>query len=99
MSDDEVDALLGDDPADVVVCGMSHTPFHRMMGDVHIVNVGSIGEAPDGLPVPPSISGGTVRPLVAHATWIESTPQGINVESISVPLDVPSERLLAAPAR
>jgi hypothetical protein len=66
-----------------------------MLGDIHIVNVGSIGEAPDGLAEPPSLSGG--RPLVAHATWIESTPQGINVESISVPLDAPSERLLAAP--
>lgn len=101
MGDEELDALLGDDPADVVVCGMSHTPFHRMLGDVHIINVGSIGEAPDGLSGPPVISAGsagiyTTRPLVAHATWIESTPQGIHVESIAVPLDAPSERLLAA---
>src|SRR6185295_16676818 len=36
MSDDEIDVMLGDDPGDVVVCGMSHTPFHRMVGDVHI---------------------------------------------------------------
>jgi predicted phosphodiesterase len=86
MSDDEVDALLGDEPGDIVVCGMSHTPFHRMVGDVHIVNVGSIGEAPDGLPEPPSFVHGA-RPLVAHATWIESTPQGVSVEQITVPLD------------
>ncbi len=98
MTDDEVDALLGDDPADVVVCGMSHTPFHRMIGDVHIVNVGSIGEAPDGLDAPPSYTTGT-RPLVAHATWIESTPQGIVVEPITVPLEAEtaSGRLRAAP--
>jgi putative phosphoesterase len=97
MTDEEVDALIGDDPADVIVCGMSHTPFHRTIGDIQIINVGSIGEAPDGLAVPPSQSGTAAqRPLVAHATWIESTPQGINVESISVPLDAPSERLLAA---
>jgi predicted phosphodiesterase len=97
MTDEEVDALIGDDPADVIVCGMSHTPFHRTVGDIQIINVGSIGEAPDGLAEPPSQSGGAgQRPLVAHATWIESTPQGINVESISVPLDAPSERLLAA---
>ena len=95
MTDDEVDALLGDDPADVVVCGMSHTPFHRMIGDVHIVNVGSVGEAPDGLETPPSL-GGKGRPLVAHATWIESTPAGIVVEPITVPLDAPSERRLVA---
>jgi hypothetical protein len=94
MSDEEVDALIGDDPADVIVCGMSHTPFHRMVGDIHVINVGSIGEAPDGLSAPPAAGGPT--PLVAHATWIESTPQGISVESINVPLDVPEPRLLAA---
>jgi hypothetical protein len=86
MTDDEIDALLGDDPGDVVVCGMSHTPFHRQIGDVHIVNVGSVGEAPDGLQGPPSFVAGE-RPLVAHATWIESTPTGIVVEPITVPLD------------
>ncbi len=75
MSDDEVNALLGDDPADVVVCGMSHVPFDRIVGGVRIINVGSIGEAPgDGS-------------RVAHATWIESTPGGIVVEPIVVPLD------------
>ena len=89
MTDDEIDALLGDDPADVVVCGMSHTPFHRMIGDVHIVNVGSIGEAPDGLASPPSY-GTDERPIVAHATWIESTPRGIIVEPITVPLERPA---------
>jgi predicted phosphodiesterase len=98
MTDEEVDALIGDDPADVVVCGMSHTPFHRSVGELQIVNVGSIGQAPDGLPEASSFGPGT-RPLVAHATWIESTPQGIHVESIAVPLEAPSERLLAAPAR
>jgi putative phosphoesterase len=95
MTDEELDALIGDDPADVIVCGMSHTPFHRTLGDIQIVNVGSIGEAPDGL-TEQRAAGGTIRPLVAHATWIESTPQGIQVESISVPLEAPSERLLAA---
>lgn len=90
MSDDELNALLGDDPADVVVCGMSHTPFHRVIGDVHIVNVGSIGEAPDGLASAPSYPEGT-RATVAHATWIESTPAGIVVEPIVVPLDEAGE--------
>lgn len=92
MSDEEIDALLGDDCGDVVVCGMTHVPFHREVGGVRIVNVGSIGEAPDGLPTPPAYANGE-RPLVAHATWIESTPQGIVVEPITVPLDTPSERL------
>ncbi len=82
MTDDEVNALLGDDPADVVVCGMSHVPFDRMVGGVRIVNVGSVGEAPGG--------------MVAHATWIESTSLGLHVEPIVVPLDGPVERVVGA---
>ena len=27
MSDEELSALIGDDPADLIVCGMSHVPF------------------------------------------------------------------------
>jgi predicted phosphodiesterase len=75
MTDDEINALLGDDPADVVVCGASHVPFDRMVGGARIVNVGSVGEAP----------GAGAR--VAHATWIESSPRGVHVEQIVVPLD------------
>jgi len=78
MSDEELNALLGDDPADVVVCGMSHVPFDRMVGDVRVINVGSIGDAPDGAE--------DGIPRIAHATWIESTPHGIHVEQIRVEL-------------
>lgn len=85
MSDDEILAQVGDDPADVIVCGGSHTPFVREIGDLRIVNVGSVGEAPDGLPHPPSYARGD-RPRVAHAAWIEATPLGITVEPIVVPL-------------
>ena len=46
MSEDEIDALIGDDPADIIVCGMSHVPFDRTVVDVRVVNVGSVGEAP-----------------------------------------------------
>jgi len=46
MTDEEVLSLLGDDPADVVICGGSHVPFDRMVGGVRIINVGSVGEAP-----------------------------------------------------
>jgi predicted phosphodiesterase len=80
MSDDEVNALLGDDPADVVVCGGSHVPFDRTVGGVRIVNVGSVGEAP----------GAGER--IAQAAWIESTPAGVYVEPIVVPLEpLPAE--------
>lgn len=48
MSDDEILALLGDEPGDVIVCGGSHVPFDRNVADVRIVNVGSVGETPGG---------------------------------------------------
>ncbi|HEY2511358.1 MAG TPA: metallophosphoesterase family protein [Polyangiaceae bacterium] len=80
MSDEEINALLGDDPADVVVCGMSHVPFDREVMGVRIVNVGSVGEAP----------GPGRGTTYAHATWIESLPSGITVEQITVPLAAPA---------
>jgi len=79
MSDEELSALIGDDPADVVVCGMSHVPFERVVGTTRIVNVGTVGESP--YDVEPR-----AEPMVAHATWIESRPSGVTVEPILVPL-------------
>lgn len=84
MTDEEINALIGDDPADVVVCGMSHVPFDRVVGDVRIINVGSVGEAPSH-----------AGPSVAHATWIDSTPAGLIVEPITVPLSAPLERVMS----
>jgi predicted phosphodiesterase len=75
MTDEEINALVGDDPADVVVCGASHVPFDRTVGGVRVVNVGSVGEAPT-----------TEGPRVAHATWIESTPQGLEVQQTVISL-------------
>lgn len=94
MSDEDIDAQLGDDCGDVIVCGMSHTPFVRYVGGVQLVNVGSIGEAPDGLKGPLTYGSGE-HPSVAHATWIESTPQGIQIEQITVPLESPQQLRLA----
>jgi predicted phosphodiesterase len=91
MSEEEVSALLGDDPADVVVCGMSHVPFDRMVGDVRIIGVGSVGDAPDGRRGLAGTRAFEDPPLVAHATWIDSTPQGLSVEQVGVPLAVAHE--------
>jgi predicted phosphodiesterase len=101
MSDEEINALLGDDPADVVVCGMSHVPFDRMIGDVRVINVGSVGEAPDGRGAPASGASvgeaSRVRSSLAHATWIESTPAGLIVEQVTIPIGEVSQRILAHP--
>ena len=48
LSDDEALALLDDDPADIIVCGSTHVPFQRSVAEYHIVNVGSVGDAPEG---------------------------------------------------
>jgi predicted phosphodiesterase len=72
LSDEEVNALIGDDPADIIVCGASHVPFDRVVGDTRIVNVGSVGEAPGG--------------QHAHATFLETSASGVAVEQFVVPL-------------
>jgi len=81
MSDEEISALIGDDPADLVICGGSHVPFDRTVAGVRVINVGSVGEAPSGA------SGGAVH---ADATLIEtrSSEAGfeILVEQFVVPL-------------
>jgi predicted phosphodiesterase len=75
MTDQEISALLGDDPADIVLCGGSHVSFERMVAGVRVINLGSVGEAPggDGL---------------AHAdlTIIETRASGVEIERLVVPL-------------
>lgn len=73
MTDDEMLALVGDDPADIVVCGGSHVPFERHLDDLVIVGVGSVGEAPGG--------------GYANAAIIETTPLGIGITRLDVMLD------------
>lgn len=48
LDDEEVATLLGDDPADVVICGGSHVAFHRVVDSVEVIGVGSVGAAPEG---------------------------------------------------
>jgi predicted phosphodiesterase len=77
MTDQEISALLGDDPADIVLCGGSHVPFERMVAGVRVINLGSVGEAPGG--------GGDG---LAHAdlTIIETRASGVEIEKLVVPL-------------
>ncbi len=66
LSDDELIALLHDDPADVFVCGSSHVPFERTIGELSIVNVGSVGNAPEG--------------AYAHYTLIYAESGGVRID-------------------
>lgn len=72
MEDAELQALMGDDPADLVICGASHVPFGRVVGDVKIVSVGSVGESP--------------ATGYAHATIIDSSALGLVIEQFDVEL-------------
>jgi predicted phosphodiesterase len=77
MSDAELSSLLGDDPADTVICGASHVPFDRTVGTSRIVNVGSVGEVPSG--------------NIAHAALLATSPTGVLVTFLQVPLgDLPT---------
>lgn len=65
LSDEEILTLLDDDPADIIVCGSTHVPFQRAVGEYHVVNVGSVGAAPEGQVahytiVTPKISGADI---------------------------------------
>ena len=77
MSDEEMLALIGDDPADLVLCGGSHVPFDRTVSGVRVVSLGSVGEAPGGF--------GDGR-RYADVTLIETGAAGLSVEQIVVPL-------------
>jgi predicted phosphodiesterase len=72
MSDDEIIALLGEEPGDIIICGGSHVPFDREVADVRIVNVGSVGEAPGG--------------EHAYATIVTTSQLGVSVNQFAVPL-------------
>lgn len=72
MSDQEMLALVGDDPADIILCGGSHVPFHRRLDEIQIINVGSVGEAP--------------TPGIAHATLLAASSFGVTIEQFEVKL-------------
>jgi predicted phosphodiesterase len=72
QSDEEMLALARDDPGDIFVCGGSHSPFQRQVGDLRFVGVGSVGEAPTA--------------GIAHATVITSHQLSSSVEQYHVDL-------------
>jgi hypothetical protein len=80
MTDEEMRALIGTEPPDLIVCGGSHVPFDRTVeiaggSSVRIVNVGSVGEALDA---------GSARH--ANATFLDFSSGRLDVEQFIVPL-------------
>jgi len=72
LSDEEVAALIGDEPADLVICGGDHVPFQRQLDDLRVVGVGSVGDRPN--------------PEMAHATIVTSTAVATHVTQYQVQL-------------
>ena len=70
LDDEEVLALIGDDPADIVACGAAHVPFQRDVADVRVIGLGSVGASPGG--------------GVAHLTVLTPRPDGTLVEQETV---------------
>jgi predicted phosphodiesterase len=73
LSDEALAALLDDDPADVVICGATHVPYTRQVGEHRVVNVGSVGAAPEG--------------NVAHFTVVTPRMEGAIIEQTCVEYD------------
>lgn len=42
--------MMAEAKADVLCVGHSHLPYHRIIGDKHVINIGSIGKPKDGNP-------------------------------------------------
>jgi predicted phosphodiesterase len=87
MTEESIAAMLGDDPADVVLCGGSHQPFVRLVRrgpgprvppQTQVINLGSVGEAAGGREAS--------RGRFAHASFVESSDDAIEVEQFLVPL-------------
>ncbi len=69
LDDEMLRILLGSEVADVVVCGATHVPFLRDLGDQRVVNVGSVGASPAGSVADYTI----VRPRMDGAEIVQDT--------------------------
>lgn len=72
MSDDELEHWIGDEAAEIIVCGASHIAFERKLVDHHVVGVGSVGQSP-------AIG-------YAHATIVDASASGVHIEPFDVAL-------------
>ena len=71
LDDDEVRELLADDAASLVMCGGTHVPFERVVDDVNVINVGSVGDAPEGRVAHFTIISPNVAGYAVDQTWVE----------------------------
>lgn len=67
--------LASDCVENIVLCGHSHDPFHKFLGDTHFINPGSVGRMFDGNPD-------------ASCAVLRISSTGINVQHYRITYDV-----------
>jgi predicted phosphodiesterase len=75
MSDEELMALIADDPADIVACGGSHVPFQRDIEDVRVLGLGSVGESPEGGIAHYAIVTPKLEGTIVEQAWVRYGPK------------------------
>ncbi len=48
--EEEVLDMMAMHSADIILCGHTHKPYHRIIGQKHVINIGSVGKPKDGDP-------------------------------------------------
>jgi putative phosphoesterase len=47
---EQIEEVLAEVDADILVCGHTHLPYHRLIAGQHVINVGSVGKPKHGNP-------------------------------------------------
>lgn len=71
LSEAEVTALVQGDPADLFICGATHVPFDRTIDDIRVVNVGSVGDSPEGRVAHFTVVTPQLEAAEVNQTWVE----------------------------
>ena len=51
MNEGDVIEMMNEAKADVLCVGHSHLPYHRIIANKHVINIGSVGKPKDGNPM------------------------------------------------
>jgi hypothetical protein len=75
MPDEEVIPLLSAEHADVIVCGATHVPFRRVVEGIDVINIGSVGAAPEGAYAHFTVLSPKVNGAEVEQAWVEYDPE------------------------
>jgi putative phosphoesterase len=69
---EELSEVVAELEEDILICGHTHLPYHRLVGEKHVINVGSVGKPKHG------------NPNAVYAI-VEVKNENVRVEFIEVP--------------